>query len=131
MRRGLLLTALAIAASGCTVVTRVQVQSDPRKGFFNSAVRPVAEDTGDIIGGNAMFKTPGIRNTELNGPYFHNGGMATLREVVEFYNRGGDFPSQFTDGQVRPLGLTETEKTARTADYWPPESIARWGDARW
>ncbi len=88
---------------------------DPRKGFFNSAVRPVAEDTGDIVGGNAMFKTPGIRNTELNGPYFHNGGMATLREVVEFYNRGGDFPSQFTDGQIRPLGLTETEKSALVA----------------
>jgi len=64
---------------------------DPRKGFFNSAVRPVAEDTGDIVGGNAMFKTPGIRNTELNGPYFHNGGMATLEQVVEFYSRGGDF----------------------------------------
>ena len=41
--------------------------------------------------------------------------MATLREVVEFYNRGGDFPSQFTDGQVRPLGLTESEKTGLVA----------------
>jgi cytochrome c peroxidase len=89
--------------------------NDPLKGFLNTAVRPVAEDQGDIIQHNGKFKTPGVRNVELNGPYFHNGGMATLREVVEFYNRGGDFPSQFTDGNIRPLGLTETEKSALVA----------------
>ena len=37
------------------------------------------------------FKTPGLRNVELTGPYFHNGGQATLRQVVDFYDRGGDF----------------------------------------
>ena len=89
--------------------------NDPLKGFFNTGVRPVAEDQGDVIQHNGMFKTPGIRNTELNGPYFHNGSMATLRQVVDFYDRGGDFPSQFTDGQIRPLGLTETEKSALVA----------------
>jgi len=48
----------------------------------------------------------------LNGPYFHNGGQATLRQVVEFYNRGGDFRDQFTDSQIRPLELTDSEKSA-------------------
>jgi len=38
------------------------------------------------------FKTPSLRNVELTGPYFHNGGQATLRQVVDFYDRGGDFP---------------------------------------
>jgi hypothetical protein len=38
------------------------------------------------------FKTPAIRNVALTGPYMHNGGMSTLRQVVDFYVRGGDFP---------------------------------------
>lgn len=35
------------------------------------------------------FKTPGIRNIALTGPYMHNGVFKTLDEVMEFYNRGG------------------------------------------
>lgn len=38
------------------------------------------------------FKTPIIRNAQFTGPYFHQGGDATLRQVVEFYARGGNFP---------------------------------------
>jgi hypothetical protein len=38
------------------------------------------------------FKVPSLRNVELTGPYFHNGGVLTLRQVVDFYARGGDFP---------------------------------------
>ncbi|BCT93730.1 hypothetical protein LYSHEL_27570 [Lysobacter helvus] len=37
-------------------------------------------------------KVPGLRNVELTGPYFHNGGKLTLRQVVNFYAHGGDFP---------------------------------------
>jgi hypothetical protein len=37
------------------------------------------------------FKVPGLRNVEFNGPYFHNGGKATLAQVVDFYDNGGDF----------------------------------------
>ncbi|HEX7625217.1 MAG TPA: cytochrome c peroxidase, partial [Anaeromyxobacteraceae bacterium] len=40
---------------------------------------------------DGTFKTPTLRNVELTGPYFHNGGQATLRQVVDFYTRGGDF----------------------------------------
>jgi cytochrome c peroxidase len=40
---------------------------------------------------DGTFKTPTLRNVELTGPYFHNGGQATLMQVVDFYNRGGDF----------------------------------------
>ena len=49
----------------------------------------------DITGLNIQvdnaFKTPTLRNTELTGPYMHNGGIATLEDVIRFYNRGGDF----------------------------------------
>jgi cytochrome c peroxidase len=41
---------------------------------------------------NGAFKVPGLRNVELTPPYFHNGSMLTLDQVVEFYTRGGNFP---------------------------------------
>lgn len=39
----------------------------------------------------ASFKVPSLRNVELTGPYMHNGSMASLEQVVEFYTRGGNF----------------------------------------
>ena len=45
----------------------------------------------DRIGNHGAFKVPQLRNVELTGPYMHNGGMATLRQVVDFYTRGGNF----------------------------------------
>ncbi len=64
---------------------------------------------------DGTFKTPSLRNVELNGPYFQNGGQATLREVVDFYNRGGDFGQQNLanfDPNIEPLGLTEDMKVS-------------------
>ncbi|MBI4287147.1 MAG: hypothetical protein HY671_01825, partial [Chloroflexi bacterium] len=40
---------------------------------------------------DGTFKVPSLRNVELTAPYFHNGGTRTLRDVVEFYRRHGDF----------------------------------------
>ena len=37
-------------------------------------------------------KAPPLRHVAETGPYFHNGGKLTLRQVVDFYTRGGDFP---------------------------------------
>lgn len=62
---------------------------------------------------DGAFKTPGLRNVELTGPYFHNGGMATLRQVVQFYNRGGNFcrfNARDLDPNIKPLGLTDREE---------------------
>src|SRR5262249_13405895 len=39
---------------------------------------------------DGSFKVPILRNVGLTPPYFHNGGQATLHDVVRFYNRGGD-----------------------------------------
>lgn len=64
------------------------------------------------------FKTPGLRNVELTAPYFHNGGTATLTQVVEFYNRGGNFARANIadlDADIQPLGLTSDEKSALVA----------------
>lgn len=39
----------------------------------------------------SAYKIPNLRNVELTGPYMHNGSMASLEEVIEFYTRGGNF----------------------------------------
>ncbi|MFI3184702.1 MAG: cytochrome c peroxidase [Methylococcaceae bacterium] len=49
---------------------------------------PVVSDEREAVDG--AFKTSTLRNVELTGPYFHNGGQATLEQVMQFYNRGGD-----------------------------------------
>ena len=64
--------------------------------FHNIGVRPQADDAGRFAVTNreidrGSFKTPNLRNVELRGPFMHNGGLRTIEDVVEFYNRGGDF----------------------------------------
>jgi len=51
------------------------------------------------------FKVPQLKNIELTGPYFHNGGMSTLRQIVDFYSRGGDFP--ITNNEERDPLITD------------------------
>ena len=46
---------------------------------------------GDRVAVDGAFKTPTLRNVELTGPYFHNGGQKDLLGVVKFYTRGADF----------------------------------------
>jgi len=62
---------------------------------------------------DGAFKVPSLRNVELTGPYFHNGGQATLDQVVDFYSRGGDFHEANIanlDPNIVNLGLSTTEK---------------------
>ncbi|MFA5908610.1 MAG: cytochrome c peroxidase [Vicinamibacterales bacterium] len=60
------------------------------------------------------FKTPGLREVSRHPPYMHDGSLATLREVVEFYNRGG-VRNPMLSGRIRPLGLTHQEVDALVA----------------
>ncbi|MDO8413008.1 MAG: cytochrome c peroxidase [Gallionellaceae bacterium] len=92
--------------------TNASIQTGGRGDFTNTAVRPVSEDGGVQPANDGEFKSNTIRNIELTGPYFHNGGYLTLQQLVDFYNRGGDHPSGATDAQITPLGLTTAEQTA-------------------
>jgi cytochrome c peroxidase len=56
-------------------------------GFQPTDTRPTSNR---VVSGGSM-KTPQLRNVDLTGPYFHNGGTATLMQVVDFYTRGGNF----------------------------------------
>jgi cytochrome c peroxidase len=60
------------------------------------------------------FKTPGLRDVSRHAPYMHDGSLATLRDVVEFYNKGG-VRNPNLSARVRPLGLTPQEVDALVA----------------
>ncbi|MEH2193378.1 MAG: cytochrome c peroxidase [Nostoc sp.] len=65
------------------------------------------------IAADGAFKVPTLRNVELTAPYFHNGGKLTLKQVVEFYNRGGDFHEQNIanlDADIENLKLSDQDK---------------------
>ena len=56
------------------------------------------------------FKTPTLRDVARHAPYMHDGSMATLRDVVEYYNRGGNVnPYMDPKMPAHPLELTPTE----------------------
>lgn len=66
----------------------------------------------------ATFRTPQLRMVGVTKPYMHNGALATLEDVVEFYDQGGgpDLSGQGNkDAAIVPLGLTESEKAALVA----------------
>jgi cytochrome c peroxidase len=54
------------------------------------------------------FKTSGLRNLLVTGPYFHDGSQETLWDTVDHYNKGG-VQNPFLDGGIQRLALTEPE----------------------
>ena len=60
------------------------------------------------------FKTPTLREVTRTAPYMHDGSLATLADVIEFYDRGGN-ENPFRDRELRPLSLTAAEKGALLA----------------
>lgn len=56
-----------------------------------------------------QFKTPGLRDIEHSAPYMHDGSIKTLKEVVEFYNKGGAPDDPILDKKMKPLNLTDKE----------------------
>jgi len=54
------------------------------------------------------YRTPSLRNVALTGPYMHDGSLATLADVIAFYDRGGA-PNPGLDPRIHPLHLTAQE----------------------
>ena len=57
----------------------------------------------------ASFKTPGLRNIVVTGPYFHDGSMQTLWDVMDHYNKGDGIMDPWLDNDIQPLALSEFE----------------------
>lgn len=87
---------------------RGEFSDDPAQGKLRldpiNAMDPVA---------TGQFKTPGLVNIADTAPYFHNGAVKTLEELVHFYNVGGGMPGTFAgtkDPKIKPLGLSPAEE---------------------
>ncbi len=57
------------------------------------------------------FKTPTLRDVAKHAPYMHDGSMATLREVVEHYRKGG-LRNPYLDPKMKPVALGDEETEA-------------------
>lgn len=111
-KRGLILFTTTASCTAC--------HSGPNftdNKFYMIGVRqegPLQEDIGrQAISESAedrnCFKTPGLRNIEQSAPYMHDGSLATLEEVVEFYNKGGERDDNRSK-LIQPLNLTESQQ---------------------
>ena len=99
---------------------RERVCKDPSQSIMipgrpGDGISMAALSCGDMIARNGFFKAPQLRNVALTAPYFHNGSQLTLEQVVEFYNRGGDFnmfgeEHQYMDADMDVIGLTTQDK---------------------
>ena len=70
------------------------------------AISPVgAKDLTEL----GAFKTPMLRDLEQTAPYMHDGSEATLADVIEYYDKGGN-PNPYLDVDMKPLKLTVEEK---------------------
>jgi cytochrome c peroxidase len=72
---------------------------------------PGRKDQSKLAGDMGAFKTPTLREIARTGPYMHDGSVATLEDVVAYYDKGGH-PNPFLDEELFALKLTNTEKAA-------------------
>ncbi|MBP9144346.1 MAG: hypothetical protein KBF21_09825 [Thermoanaerobaculia bacterium] len=105
-------------SASCDRCHRLAIMSD--HDFHYIGVRPPAEDPGRFAITNddtdlGKTRTPSLRNLELRAPYMKNGRFATIEQVVDFYDRGGDFEADNKDPFVRVLNLVPAEKAALAA----------------
>jgi cytochrome c peroxidase len=103
---------------GCAGCHAGSLMSDHR--FHYIGVRPAAEDPGRQAvtlapGDLGAFRTPSLRNVALRPAYMHDGRFTTLEDVVDFYDRGGDFTAPNLAPGIRPLNLTPGQKAALLA----------------
>ena len=84
----------------------------------NQGLYEMTEKPGD----RGKFRAPSLRNVEVTAPYMHDGSVATLEEVLDFYAAGGRNITNGPhagDGRVNPnkselisrIDLTEQDKT--------------------
>ena len=66
------------------------------------------------VADRGAFKTPTVRDVSKHAPYMHDGSLATLREVVEHYDKRGA-PNPYLDLKLDALNLTEEEIDALVA----------------
>jgi cytochrome c peroxidase len=89
------------------------------EGFHNTGVGWGGTDVGRHAvtkkdADRGRFKTPTLRGVGLRAPYMHDGSLATLEAVVEFYNNGGG-KNPHLDPIMKPLNLSAEDQKALVA----------------
>lgn len=62
-----------------------------------------------LEGNRGAFKTPSLRDISRTAPYMHDGSMATLEEVIDHYDKGGN-GNEHQDEGIFKLKLSDQEK---------------------
>jgi cytochrome c peroxidase len=78
--------------------------------FTDTGRYRVSGDESDL----GAFRTPSLRNVAVTAPYMHDGSLATLEDVIDFYDAGGR-PNPNLSPFIRPLFLSVYEKAALIA----------------
>jgi cytochrome c peroxidase len=60
---------------------------------------------------DGAFKTPPLRGIASTGPYFHDGSVATLDKVVDYYVEGGSVKTNLSP-DLQKLDLSGSERKA-------------------
>ena len=68
----------------------------------------------DTGAGRGEFKTPTLREVARTSPYMHDGSLATLEDVVAYYDRGGN-ANPSLDPEIRPVRMSNDQKRALIA----------------
>ena len=65
----------------------------------------------------SAYRTPRLRTAAQTAPYMHNNMLATLEDVVDFYDRGGGMLGHGHQGGtvLRPIDLSQAEQHALVA----------------
>lgn len=103
-----------------TPPAKIKVSATPTVTFevdhdtVNSVGRPREADMGryevtEKPEDRWKFRTSSLRNVAITQPYMHDGGFASLAEVIDFYDQGGGGHA-LQDDRVRPLNLSGREK---------------------
>jgi cytochrome c peroxidase len=119
--------ALFIGEAGCVGCHSGPLLSDFSMHVIGGAQEGLGRDTtpGDDLGWGEhggtpySFRTPPLRQVALTAPYLHAGTAASLRELLEFKNRGVSEHPSVSDGQLdplmTPLGLSASQLDALEA----------------
>lgn len=81
------------------------------EGSHNTGIAWRDGQFSDAGAGKGAFKTPTLREVGRTAPYMHDGSLATIEAVVDFYSDGGR-TNPHLDREIRPLGLSNDEKRA-------------------
>jgi cytochrome c peroxidase len=86
----------------------------PHRKDVESFTSPIANDLGRFEvtrdpKDRWAFKTPGLRSVARTGPYMHDGSLTSLKDVVDYYARGGDYSPNKSE-LIKQLDLSDEEK---------------------